>query len=115
MGAKVEGGRQVDNHGSGVRKLVKRFGRNQHAAQRFDGKIDAYHLRDRSSPCSGTVDDRARGNRIAGGRDFEARVVMSNVVRDSSYARVLPDRGAVLAGPGHEADRGAARIDKSVG
>src|SRR4029077_11379130 len=39
----------------------------------------------------------------------------SNVARDSSDARVLPQRGAVITCPGHESDHGAVGIDKAVG
>src|ERR1700677_306751 len=112
LGTKMETRRHVDDHGRRVRKLVKRFSRNQHAAQRFDGKIDADHFRNRTSPGSGTVDDRPCGDRVARGRDFEAPVV--DVAGDSRHPGVLPQRGAMAARPSHESDHGAVRIDEAV-
>src|SRR5208283_4325213 len=49
------------------------------------------------------------------GQDFKASATGSAVARDSIYARVLPERSAVVAGPGHEADHSAVGIDKTVG
>ena len=113
LGAKVKAVGHVDDHGRGVGKLVKWFGRNQHAAQGFDRQLDAHHLGNRSRPRPATVHNRARGDSVARGRDFEAPVV--KVARDSSYARVLPEPGAVVAGPRHKADHGAVGIDKTIG
>src|SRR6266852_3479885 len=59
LGPEMETVRHIDDHGRGVRKLVKRLCRNQHTAQRLDKKVDAYHLCDRSRPRPSTVDDGA--------------------------------------------------------
>src|SRR5208282_1133028 len=109
-GAKMKAVGHVDDHGGSVWKLVKRLRRNQHAAQRFDRQIDASHLREWSRPCSGTVNHRACGNRVARGRNLETRIL----TRDPGYAGVLPERGAVIACPGHKADHGAVGIDKAI-
>ena len=49
----------VDDHGRGMGKVGKRFGRHQHAAKRLNRQIDANELRNLRSPCPGGVDNCA--------------------------------------------------------
>ena len=53
----------------------------------------------------------AGGDRAARGGDFKTSVA----ARDAGHGGVLPQRGAVIGGPGHEANHGAVGIDETVG
>src|SRR5208283_1233474 len=67
FGSEVEAVAHVDDHGNFVRDGVERFGRNQHAAQRLNGKIDAGQSRYLCRPRTSRVDHDARAYGTARG------------------------------------------------
>src|SRR5271167_1695005 len=62
-GAEVEAIRHVNDHGNRMRNAIEGFGWDQHAAQRFDRKIDARQCSRLRCPRTGSVDHHGRAHR----------------------------------------------------
>ena len=102
----------VDDHGDFVGDAVERFGRNQLAAQRFDGQVDSREGGDLSGPCAGGVDDDASADRAASAFDPSDT---GGVAVDCRHFGRAPYLRAVFNGAGGEASHHAVGIDEAVG
>ena len=112
LGAVVEAGGHVDDHGRGVGDAVEGLGGDEHAAQGFDGEVESGESGDVAGPGAGGIDDGAAGDEAA--RGFDAGDA-ARIAGDAGDVGVAHEADAALGGLEHEAGHDAVRVHEAIG